>query len=255
MSDWLMTRDDVRLDVRRWPSRAAGPAAVVVLVHGFGATKDDESVVAVAEELAAAGHHVVSYTGRGHGESGGLCTLGDLEHLDVEAAVEGARSLGDRVVLVGTSMGAVAVLRHAADADIDGVVTVSSPGEWRMPRTVQSAGAAMLTQLPVGRWLARRFLGVRLAAGWSGATSPVELAATITSPHVIVHGTGDRFIRWSEATRLHDAAAEPRRLVLVDDMGHAYMPESRPVVVEAVDWVLAHDRGPRLPPASSTTSA
>lgn len=241
-----MTRDEVRLAVRRWSPPAAPSTAVVVLVHGFAATKDDDSVVAVAEDLAAAGHHVVSYTGRGHGESGGLCTLGDLEHLDVEAAVESARSLGDRVVLVGASMGAVAVLRHAATAEIDGVVTVSSPGEWRVPRTIQSAGAAMLTQLPVGRWLARRLLGVRLAAGWSGATPPVELAAAILTPHVIVHGTGDRFIRWSEATRLHDAAAEPRRLVLVDGMGHAYMPESRPVVVEAVDWVLAHDPGVRV---------
>ena len=246
MSDWLTTRDDVHLAVRRWPSPTEGSTTVVVLVHGFGATKDEESVVAVADQLAAAGHHVVSYTGRGHGESGGLCTLGDLEHLDVEAAVEHARTLGDRVVLVGTSMGAVAVLRHAATAEIEGVVTVSSPGEWRVPRTLQSAGAAVLTQLRIGRWLAHRFLGVRLATGWSGATPPVELAAAITAPHVIVHGTGDRFIRWSEAIRLHDAAAEPRRLVLIDGMGHAYMPESRPVVVDAVDWVLA--------PASSTTS-
>ncbi len=255
MSDWLVTRDDVRLDVRRWTPAGAGPTTVVVLVHGFGATKDDESVVAVAENLAAAGHHVVSYTGRGHGASGGLCTLGDLEHHDVEAAVEEARILGDRVVLVGTSMGAVAVLRHAATAEIDGVVTVSSPGEWRMPRTVQSGAAAMMTQLRFGRWLARRFLGVRLATGWSGATPPVELAASIGAPHVIVHGTGDRFIRSSEATRLHDAAAEPRRLVLVDGMGHAYMPESRPVVVEAVDWVLAHDPAPRRPPAPSDLPA
>ncbi len=239
MQDWLVTRDEVRVAVRHWHPLRPPTGTVVVLVHGFAATKDDPSVVAVAEAVAACGHHVVACTGRGHGESGGLCTLGDLEHLDVEAAVASARAHGDRVVLVGTSMGAIAVLRHAATADIDGVVTVSSPAEWRVPRTIQSAGAALLTQLPIGRWLARRFLDVRLAPGWSGASSPVELAAGIDVPHVVVHGTGDRFIPSSEARKLHAAAADPSRLVLVDGMGHAFVPESRAVITDAVDWTLA----------------
>lgn len=247
MGDWLVTRDGVRLAVRRWRPSVARSTTVVVLVHGFGASKDDPSVVAVAENLSQAGHHVVSYTGRGHAESGGLCTLGDLEHLDVESAVEAARVLGERVVVVGTSMGAIAVLRHASAGDVDGVVTVSSPAQWRVPRTLQSAAAALLTQLPVGRWLARRFLGVRLAARWSGAAPPVELAATIRAPHVVVHGKGDRFIHWSEAVTLHEAAADPSRLVLVDDMGHAFMPASRAVITRSVDWVLAHE--PRSPHA------
>jgi pimeloyl-ACP methyl ester carboxylesterase len=239
MQDWLVTRDEVRLAVRHWQPPQSPTGAVVVLVHGFGATKDDPSVVAVAEAVAASGHHVVAHTGRGHGDSSGLCTLGDLEHLDVEAAVASARALGDRVVLVGTSMGAIAVLRHAALADSDGVVTVSSPAEWRVPRTIQSAGAALLTQVPLGRWLARRFLDVRLAPGWSGASAPVQLAAGIDVPHVVVHGTGDRFIPSSEAHKLHAAAADPSRLILVDGMGHAFMPESRAVITDAVDWTLA----------------
>lgn len=240
-----MTPDGVRLAMRQWHPVDAGPAATsaaVVLVHGFGATKDDATVVAVADALVERGHPVVSVTGRGHGDSEGLCTLGDLEHHDVAAAVDIARTISDRVVLVGTSMGAIAVLRHAAGADggVAGVVTVSSPAEWRLPRTMQSAGAALLTQLPPGRWAARRFLGVRLASGWTGAAPPVELAANITVPHVVVHGTGDRFIHWSEGRKLHEAAAEPSRLVLVDRMGHAYMPESVPVIVDAVAWVLSH---------------
>jgi pimeloyl-ACP methyl ester carboxylesterase len=70
----------------------------------------------------------------------------------------------------------------------------------------------------------------------------VELAAQIHVPHVVVHGTGDRFIHWSEAHRLHDAAADPSRLVLVEGMGHAYMPESRPVITDAVGWILAQSR-------------
>lgn len=247
-----MTRDDVRLAVRRWEPAGESGGNVIVLVHGFGATKDDPSIVAVAETAAGQGHHVISYTGRGHGESGGLCTLGDLERHDVEAAVDAARAHGDRVVLIGASMGAIAVLRHAAthDVDVDGVVTVSSPAEWRVPRTLQSAGAAVLTQLPLGRWLAKRFLDVRLAGKWSAPSPPVELAAGICAPHVVIHGTADRFIHWSAANRLHDAAADPTRLVLVEGMGHAYAPESRPAIEDALAWVLAHESG-RPPPVGA----
>ncbi|MGZ4683740.1 MAG: alpha/beta hydrolase [Acidimicrobiales bacterium] len=227
----------MRLAVRRWvPDRPAG--TTVVLVHGFGATKDDRSVVAVAERLRGDGHHVVSYTARGHGESDGLCTLGDLEHLDVEAAVLMARRDADSVVLVGASMGAIAVLRHASHVAPDGVVTVSSPAEWRLPRTAQSVGAAMLTQTSPGRWVARRLMNVRLAGGWSGASSPVELAASIDAPLAVVHGSGDRFIRPAEAEKLYRAASGRRQLSLVDGMGHAYAPESVAVIGRSVRWAL-----------------
>lgn len=236
----MSTRDGVRLATRRWVPDVPDRGTTIIVVHGFSATKDDAAVGAVADALRDEGHGVMSYTARGHGESEGLCTLGDLEHLDVEAAVEEAGRDADRIVLVGASMGAIAVLRHAAEQPPAGVVTVSSPAEWRVPRTAQSAAAAVLTQSAPGRWLARRLMDVRLAKGWSGATPPVELAAAIDAPLAIVHGTGDRFIKAAEAHKLHDAARGPRRLDLVDGMGHAYMPESIPVIRAAVGWALAH---------------
>jgi len=212
-----------------------------VLVHGFSATKDDPALVAVAEALCADGHLVVSYTGRGHGDSGGLCTLGDLEHLDVEAAVLHARQDADRVVLVGASMGAIAVLRHASEADPDGVVTVSSPAEWRVPRTAQSFAAALLTQTPPGRWLAHRWMNVRLAEGWTGADAPVTLASRIRAPLAVIHGRADHFIKHGEAHKLFHAATGPRRLHLVERMGHAYMPEAIPAIRDSVGWTLSDE--------------
>lgn len=246
----MTTADRVQLGVRIWEPE--GPSSTsVVLVHGFGASKDDETVTAVAGELCAAGHHVITYTARGHGESEGLCTLGDREHFDVEAAVALARTRASRTVLVGTSMGAIAVLRYAAADAVDGVVTVSSPAEWRVPRTVQSAGAAALTQTSVGRWAARRFFGVRLQAGWSGAAPPVELVASISAPVAVIHGTGDRFIKAAEAVKLHDASVGPRQLHLVPEMGHAYMPESIGPIIDAVSWALASSGADSRPTTSS----
>jgi len=234
----MSTRDDVRLAVGRWQPVADNGTAVVV-VHGFGATKDSSAVAGVAGTLAADGHQVLSYTARGHGESEGLCTLGDLEHLDVEAAADLARRSADRVVLVGASMGAIAVLRHASNRTPDGAVTVSSPAEWNLPRTVQSAGAAALTQTRLGRWLARRALRVRLAARWTDAAPPVELARGLEAPLAIVHGLKDAFIKNDEAHKLYEATPGPRRIELVEQMGHAYAIESVPVIRECVRWALS----------------
>jgi alpha-beta hydrolase superfamily lysophospholipase len=237
--DQLQTSDDITLLARHWPASARARAAVV-LVHGFSASKDDPSVVAVAEHLAAAGLDVVGYDARGHGGSGGLCTLGDQEHHDVAAAVAAARALSSRVVLVGASMGAIAALRHAAaDPSVAGVVTVSSPATWRLPRTLRALFAAGLTQTRPGRWLAARHLNVRLARGWSRPEPPVALVRRIAAPVAVVHGEADRFIPARESRLLAGAAAGPSRLTVVPGMGHAYDPVALPAIAEGIEWALA----------------
>jgi pimeloyl-ACP methyl ester carboxylesterase len=235
----LTTADGITLAGHQWPSSCGGSAAVV-LTHGFAASKDDAAVLAVAHALRDRGHAVLTYDGRGQGDSGGLCTLGDAERHDVAAAVAVAREHGDRVVVVGASMGAIAVMRHAAlDADLAGVVAVSSPARWRVPRTLRSLLAAGLTQTPPGRQLAARYMGVRLARGWSRPEAPDGLARRITAPLAIVHGTSDRFIAPSEAPLLYAAANDPRRIDLVPGMGHAFDAPGIPFICAAVEWALA----------------
>ena len=235
----LTTADGITLAGHQWPSSGHGSTAVV-LAHGFAASKDDAAVLAVAHALRGRGHAVLTYDGRGQGDSGGLCTLGDAERHDVAAAVAFAREHADRVVVVGASMGAIAVMRHAAfDADLAGVVAVSSPARWRVPRTLRSLLAAGLTQTPPGRHVAGRYMGVRLARGWSRPEAPDRLARRITAPLAIVHGTSDRFIAPSEAPLLYAAANDPRRIDLVPGMGHAFDAPGIPVICAAVEWALA----------------
>jgi pimeloyl-ACP methyl ester carboxylesterase len=236
----LRTSDGVALLARLWPATAVPVRGAAVLVHGFSAGKDEPSVVAVADRLAALGFDVVGYDGRGHGGSGGRCTLGDRERHDVAAAVEAARTRSSRVVLVGASMGAIAVLRHAAaDPAVSGVVTVSSPARWRLPRTARSLLAAGLTQTRPGRWLAARHLDVRLAKGWSRPEPPVALAAQLSVPLAVVHGAQDRFIPLAEGRVLAQAAGGPCRLVVVPGMGHAFEPVALGAIADALEWVMA----------------
>lgn len=242
------TADGVRLAFRWWRAEPAA-RAVVVLVHGFGASKDDPTVAAVAGHLAGSGYDVLGYDSRGHHGAEGLCTLGDAEAFDVAAAVHTARAASDLpVVLVGASMGGIAVLRHAAgDPDLAGVVAVSTPAVWRMPRTWRALAATGLTQTAPGRVVAARWLGVRVHRGWSSPEPPVSLAGRIAVPLALVHGARDRFVLPDAATLLRAAATGPCELFLVRDMTHAYDPASHRPIADAVAWVLSTSARPAPP--------
>jgi alpha-beta hydrolase superfamily lysophospholipase len=234
----VLTSDGIELATREW-STERRVRAIVVLVHGFASSKDDRNVVGLADELVRLGFDVVSYDARGHGESGGVCTLGDLEAQDVAAAVAWAQRPGTPIVLVGASMGGIAVLRHAAvSADVTGLVVVSSPSEWRVPLRIRALVTAGLTRTKAGRWVAARRMRVRIHPVWSAAEPPRVLVSRVTSPLAIVHGYRDRMIPHRAALELHLEGERYRRLVLVPDMGHAFDPLGHAAITEAVDWVL-----------------
>jgi predicted acyl esterase len=57
------------------PDGVVAPAAVVVVVHGFAETKSTPTIVAFAEDFAAAGYVVITPTVRGFGNSDGSVSL------------------------------------------------------------------------------------------------------------------------------------------------------------------------------------
>ncbi len=235
----LRTADGVLLRARWWEAARPGDGAVV-LVHGLAGSKDAPGVVALAADLAGTGHHVLAYDARGHGASGGLCTLGSLERLDVAAAVAEARRRTGRVVVAGASLGAIAALRHAVtDPDLAGVVLVSSPARWRLPWRPRVLAATALTRTAPGRRFAERRLRVRIAPGWTDSEPPVTLVARLRLPVAVVHGERDRMIRLREAVELAVAAPGPCRLRVVPGMGHAFDPAGAQAIREAVEWALA----------------
>jgi pimeloyl-ACP methyl ester carboxylesterase len=235
----LRTADGLRLAASAWRAADPDPDTAVVVAHGLTITKDHPSVVAVAQALASAGFAVVAYDGRGHGGSEGLCTLGTDEVQDVAAAVTWAGAASPRVVAVGSSMGAIAVLRYAAtDDQLAGVVAVSAPGRWRI-HSARALLAAGMTRTGVGRRVVEWRKGVRLATTWTAAAAPEDVVGRVSCPAAIVHGGRDRFIPPSEAVRLYDRLTGARRLDIVEGMGHGFGAGAAEAVVGAVHWAIA----------------
>jgi alpha-beta hydrolase superfamily lysophospholipase len=250
----LRTSDGVTLSARWWrrPGRAK---AAVVLVHGFGASKDDAGIRALAADLHGEGFDVLTYDARGHGRSEGHCTVGGEEQKDVAAAASLAAVSGQPVVLVGVSMGAIAVLSHAASpAPIAGVVVVSAPARWRMSPSLVGLAIVGLTRTRLGSWFMRRRLGVRVGADWRLAEPPVSIVGRIGAPIAVVHGRRDRLIRSGEARLLFEGAHEPRRLDVVSGMGHGIDEHARAAVLASLEWLMdsrASDDPPESFPGDS----
>jgi alpha-beta hydrolase superfamily lysophospholipase len=246
----LTTSDGLRLSGRRWLTPHP-PRAAVVVVHGFNASADCPDVEALAAALHGDDLDVVTYDARGHGRSGGESTLGDAERHDVAAAVAMARKRTPGVVLVGASMGAIAALRYATtDHGLAGVVAVSCPARWRLPRNVRGVLAAALTRTGIGRRVITRTSGVRVAARWTNPAPPIDLVPALKVPAAFVHGTDDRFIAATDAALLHAAAPEPARLWLVPGLGHAFGAAALEPIRAAVGWALGAASPAPAPTAS-----
>jgi pimeloyl-ACP methyl ester carboxylesterase len=200
---------------------AAGDTALVV-VHGFMGYRSKPKARMLAEALSAR-YRVFAFDLRGHGQSGGACTGGAVEHLDVEAVAEHARRRGfKRVVTIGWSLGGIAVLRHAGTmGGIDGVIAISAPARWGSDtKAVRRATWIFTSRL--GRALAKGVLGTRIDLHLDMPDPPVLAVAAIKdTPLLIVHGEDDHFFGADSARELFEAANDPKKLLLYPRFGHA----------------------------------
>src|SRR5437867_4245392 len=216
---WCDTADGVRLAGTMLGNTAATTA--IIVVHGFMGYRTKPKIRLLAEGLGEE-FAVFVFDLRGHGQSGGHCTGGDLEVLDVQAVVEAARQRGfEKVVTVGASLGGIAVLRQAAIfGGVDGVVAISTPAVWGgASKPVRRI--TWLFATPIGRRIAR-LVGVRLSTEWGDPEPPVAVVSRISPiPLFLVHGDDDHFFSPVAAETLFDAAGEPKRLLILPGFGHA----------------------------------
>jgi pimeloyl-ACP methyl ester carboxylesterase len=222
-----------------------------VLIPGFSGWSAKPGV-ARASAVLAEHADVLQVDLRGHGRSGGRSTLADREVFEVDAGVAYLRSLGhERVVTVGFSMGGAAVIRHAAlvgeqvhghalSHPVDAVVGVSTGSAWYIRDTKPMKRLHLLVLTRLGRVIAREVFRVRIdPKGWGAdPLSPLDAAARLTVPLLVVHGDRDSYLKERHAVALSQAAAGPVELWMESGFGHAE---------EAADPKLLRRIGTSLP--------
>jgi uncharacterized protein len=215
-----LTSEGLRL--RAWIARGAPGKPAAVVVHGLGDTL--ESYREHARVLQDRGFTVILPDLRGHGGSeGSYTTLGGRERYDVRAAMDYLRAQGlarNGLLLMGHSMGAVAVLLAAVDQPDLRAVIVEAP--YDTYRDSIAHHARILYGLP--RWVPIIPLAIA-AAEWRGGFDADEIDAVAAARRVhaplfaIVDGTDDRMPE-AVVRRVYDAHPGPKRLWVADGVYH-----------------------------------
>jgi fermentation-respiration switch protein FrsA (DUF1100 family) len=236
----LRTEDGVRVDAAHTPSRGADGLGIVV-AHGFTGAWRERATRRIVHVLSGFGG-VLSFDFRGHGRSGGLTTVGDLEILDLDAAVRHARVVGySRIAVVGFSMGAAVAVRQAAlRGGVDAVVAVSGPARWYYRDTRPMRQVHWVIERPVGRLTARVLKRTRIIRGqWDPIPlAPYEAVPLLTpTPLLIVHGDADTFFPVEHAHQLFSSAKEPKELWVERGYGHAEAAATPALVRRIGDWI------------------
>ncbi|NUR90998.1 MAG: alpha/beta fold hydrolase [Nonomuraea sp.] len=238
----LRTEDGIRIDAAHTPHPSLDLG--IVVAHGFTGSWRERTARRIVHVLSGYGG-VLALDFRGHGRSGGTTTVGDLEILDVEAAVRHARVIGYRkVAVVGFSMGAAVAVRHAGlRKDVDAVVAVSGPARWYYRGTKPMRQVHWAIERPVGRLAARIAKRTRITAGqWDPIPMPPHEAVALIAPTplLIVHGDADSFFPLEHAHQLYDAAGEPKELWIEPGYGHAESAATPELVRRIGKWISSN---------------
>ena len=202
-----VTADGLRL--RTWTRVGSPDRAAVVLVHGLGDSL--ESYVDRADALHRRGHTVLLLDLRAHGGSEGrYTTLGGREREDVRAAMGALRESGQAgqgLVLMGHSMGAVAVLRAAVgQPDVKAVIAEAPYDDYRAS---VAHHAWLLYRLP--SWVPIVPITIAIAEWRAGfradEVDAVDASRSFAAPLLAIADGADT--RMPESTVRRVAAAHP----------------------------------------------
>ena len=210
------------LRLRTWTRRGSDARPAVVIVHGLGDSL--ESYVDRADVFARRGHTVLLLDLRAHGASEGrYTTLGGRESEDVRAAMDALRRegrAGAGLVLMGHSMGAVAVLRAAVGQPNVRAVVVEAPYDNYRANVFHHAW--LLYRLP--RWVPIIPITIAIAEWRAGFRADdvdsVRASASFAAPLLAIADGADARMPEAVVRRVADAHAGPHQVWVAPGAEH-----------------------------------
>jgi alpha-beta hydrolase superfamily lysophospholipase len=212
-------RSDSGATLRGWFLPGEKGRGAVVLMHGVRGSR--LNMLSRARFLSAAGYAVLLFDFQAHGEStGAAITTGYLESRDARAAVDFVRSQapGERVGVVGVSMGGAAFALAQPPPDVQAVVF-----ELVYPTIEQAIDDRL--RLHLGDWavvfrpLMTAQLKLRLGISPEDL-HPIDHVERVAAPKLFIAGADDRDTTLEESKELFAAAIGPKELWVVEGARH-----------------------------------
>jgi dienelactone hydrolase len=247
-------------------SRGAGPLPLIVYPHGGPELRDQLHYDPWVQLFAARGYAVFQPNFRGSAGFGrsfaesGYGQWGRAMQNDIGDGLESlvARKIADptRVCIVGASYGGYAALAGAAltpqlykcAISIAGLSDLSAFVKWyKFEHGPDSAGSA---------YVMRMIGNPEVALQQLRAVSPVHHADAIKAEVLLIHGSEDDVVPFSQSKSMKRALDNSKRkieLIELEGEGHSYWSdENRILVLEKVSAFLAKNLGPGFLAAPTT---
>jgi fermentation-respiration switch protein FrsA (DUF1100 family) len=194
-------------------------AGAVLILHGVRASRLD--MLARARFLHAAGHTVLLFDSRAHGESGGQrITFGYLESIDARTILGFLRWSvpGERIGIIGVSLGGAAVLVGPQPLGVQALVleavypTLEEAIDNRLALRLGVLGPALSPLLT---------LQLRPRLGFStDGLRPIDAIDRVGAPVLVIAGAEDRHTTLAQSRRLYARAQAPKEMWEVPGAGH-----------------------------------
>lgn len=208
------------VDLECWSMKNDKSKGTVILFHGY--TDSKSNMLERAYSLYNMGFNIflVDFMGSG-GSEGSVTTIGYYEAENVKTAYDYIKNENKKnIVLFGTSMGSVAILKAINDYQINPEGIIIECPYASMLQTISIRFNLMgIPPFPTAHFL----------AFWGGAQhgfnpyslKPSEYARQVTCPTLLIYGLKDQKVAMSETQEIYDNLKSPKRLELYNNSGHA----------------------------------
>lgn len=208
------------LELEAWRLPHESARLVIVLFHGYASAKDSQLETAVA--LHQMGHEcwLVDFHGSG-GSAGDTTSIGWDEGTDVAASFQfvKGKDAGRKVILMGSSLGAAAILRAVAHEGVqpDGLI-LECPFNSLLETTKNRFRAMKLPAFPLANllvfWGGRQF-------GFDGfAHNPRDYARKVNCPVLLMNGDNDPRVTPANIEEIRRNLPQNPEFYLFTDTGH-----------------------------------
>ena len=206
-------------EIECWFIERDAAIGTVVLFHGYGGSKSGMLDKSALFQQMGYSTLLVDFMGSG-GSEGVATTIGFKEAEQVKSTVDFLAGRGEKnIVLFGTSMGAVAIMKAVDDFRLPvGSIIIECPFATLLKTAKNRFQIMQVPSFPLAHLLV--FWG-GVQNGYNAFThNPVNYARNIQLPTLLLYGEADKKVTHEETAAIYKNLAGPKSLVTFPKAGH-----------------------------------